>query len=102
MIESKNHYFYSSFSDNEKLYRINKDGKSKLKVNNVRAPYFVIAGEWIYFSNYSNGGFLYKMKTDGSNLKQLNSTSSVSLAVVGKQLHYTDSKTKKVQKLTIK
>lgn len=101
MIESKNHYFYSSFSDNEKLYRINKDGKSKLKVNNVRAPYFVIAGEWIYFSNYSNGGFLYKMKTDGSNLKQLNSTSSVSLAVVGKQLHYTDSKTKKVQKLTI-
>lgn len=102
MIESKGYYYYNSISDKDTLYRIKKDGKSKQKVNNVRAPYFAIIDDWIYFSNYSKGGFLHKMKTDGSKLQQLNSVHSVNLVVVNKQLHYTDSKTKKAHKLAIK
>jgi len=102
MIEFKGHYYYSSISDKDTLYRVKKDGKSKQKVNNVRAPYFAIIDDWIYFSNYSKGGFLYKMKIDGSKPQQLNSIHSINLVAVNNQLHYTDSKTKKVLKLTIK
>lgn len=102
MIEFKGHYYYSSISDKDTLYRVKKDGKSKQKVNNVKAPYFAIIDDWIYFSNYSKGGFLYKMKIDGSKPQQLNSIHSINLVAVNNQLHYTDSKTKKVLKLTIK
>jgi len=102
MIESKCYYYYSSISDKDTVYRVKKDGKSKQKVNNVRAPYFAIIDDWIYFSNYSKGGFLYKMKTNRSKPQQLNSIHSVNQVAVNNQLHYTDSKTKKVLKLTIK
>ncbi|MBE1556628.1 DUF5050 domain-containing protein [Sporosarcina limicola] len=102
LVEAKGHYYYSSLSDKHTLYRITKDGKAKKKVNNVRAPYFDIAGDWIYFSNYSMSGHLHKMKLDGSNLQSLNTIPSTNVSVIGNSVQFMDSKTKKVHTLSVK
>ncbi|MCG7336504.1 DUF5050 domain-containing protein [Sporosarcina sp. ACRSM] len=101
MVQVGNDYFYSSKSDNQKLYKMASNGKNKKKVNDVRAPYFAIVGNDIYFSNYSNGGYLYKMKTDGTKLEKLNSVHSVDIAVDGNILRFTDSTSKKPMSLAL-
>ncbi|WP_342513089.1 DUF5050 domain-containing protein [Sporosarcina sp. FSL K6-1522] len=101
-IENGNFFYYSSKADNHKLYRISKDGKNKQRVNNVRAPYFSIAGNSIYFSNYSSGGHLYKMNLDGTKPVKLNSIHSINLSLNGNVLHFTNNATKAAMKMTIK
>ncbi|MFJ7932737.1 DUF5050 domain-containing protein [Sporosarcina sp. NPDC096371] len=101
MVQVGSTYYYSSKSDNNKLYKIASNGKHKKKVGDVRAPYFAIAGNDIYFSNYSNQGFLYKMKTDGTKLEKLNSIHSIDITLAGNVLHFTDSNSKKPMKLAL-
>lgn len=94
-------YYYSNSSDANKLYKIALDGTQKREINDVRAPYFAISGDWIYFSNYGNGGYLSKMKTDGTFLQQLNSIHSVDISISGSKLHFIDNKTKKEMTLPL-
>ncbi|EGQ26811.1 hypothetical protein HMPREF9372_1202 [Sporosarcina newyorkensis 2681] len=101
LIEDGNTYYYSSNSDNAKLYRVNKDGTAKQKINDVQAPYFALAGDWIYFSNYSHSGYLFKMKKDGSSKTQLNDHHSTDLRIEGKTLYYVDRVTGKETSLAI-
>jgi hypothetical protein len=101
MIEVDGYYYFSSNVDNDKLYKIAKDGSDKQQINNIRAPYFAISGDWIYFSNYSNGGYLYKIKKDGSQLQQLNSVHSTDLSISGNVLHFTNNETNHPMTLTI-
>ncbi|WP_153730457.1 DUF5050 domain-containing protein [Sporosarcina obsidiansis] len=101
MQEVGNYYYYSSNQDNAKLYRIQKDGTGKQKINDVRAPYFAITSDWIYFSNYSNGGYLYKMKTDGSSIQKLNERHSIDLRIESNMLHFKDEQTSSMKTLVI-
>lgn len=66
------YYYYSSNSDDIKLYKIKIDGTQKQKIADVRANELVVYNDWIYFSNYSNGGYLFKIKIDGTALTKLN------------------------------
>lgn len=66
------YYYFSSNSDNIKLYKIKKDGTNKQKLGDVRANELVVYNDWIYFSNYSYAGYLFKIKTDGTALTKLN------------------------------
>lgn len=66
------YYYYSSNSDDIKLYKIKIDGTDKTKISDMRANELVVYGNWIYFSNYSHGGYLFKIKTDGTELTKLN------------------------------
>lgn len=92
-IELDGYYYFSSNVDEDKLYKIAKDGTDKQQINDVRAPYFVISGDWIYFSNYSHGGYLFKMKTDGTALEELNTVHSTDLTIEGNMLSYLDNTT---------
>ncbi|GEN82441.1 exported protein [Sporosarcina luteola] len=100
-VETDGYYYFSNEADHGKLYRIAKDGTGKQKVNDVHAPYFAIAGDWIYFSNYSNGGYLFKMKIDGSNLTKLNDRHVTALSIEGNSLHYKDETTSKFMEMTV-
>lgn len=92
-IEVNGYYYFSSNLDDSKLYKIAKDGTDKQQINDVRAPYFAINGDWIYFSNYSHGGYLFKMKTDGSALEELNTVHSTDISIEGNLLTYLDNTT---------
>lgn len=100
-VEIGNVIFFSHPGDRHKLYQMTTEGKQVRKVNDVRAPQFVISGDWIYFSNFSNRGFLYKMKKDGSRLQQINRIYSVDLQLLKDQLIFTDKQTKKVHILSL-
>lgn len=91
--ELNSFYYYSNNKDNNKLYRMKKDGSEKTKLLNVSAPYFAITKNSIYFSNYSNGGFLYQAKLDGSQLKQLNKIHSIDLYIEKDKLFFTNKAT---------
>lgn len=97
MRETESLFIYSSESDSHKLYRIAKDGRGKMKISDLRAPYFALYGEWIYFSNYSASGRLYKMKQDGTEVSQLNSVHSTDLSIEGSTLSFVNYTTKKTE-----
>lgn len=98
--ETKTYYYYSNNED-DKLYRIKKDGSNKTKILNVRAPYFAISNQTIYFSNYSDGGSIYKAKLNGSGLKRLKNVYSADLYIEKKYLYYTNKSTGKLEKMKI-
>jgi len=93
--EFNSFYYYSNSKDNNKLYRMKKDGSGKTKLLNVSAPYFAITKNAIYFSNYANGGFLYRSGIDGSKIKQINKIHSIDLYIENNKLIYTNKTTGK-------
>ncbi len=95
MKELNSFYYYSNNKDNNKIYRMKKDGTGKTKLLNAPAPYFAITENTIYFSNYSNSGYLYQAKLDGSGLKQLNKIHSIDLYIENNKLIYTNKATGK-------
>lgn len=84
------YYYYSSLSDNIKLYKIKADGSEKAKIADVRANELVVYRDWIYFCNYSYSGYLFKIKTDGTQLTKLNNFKVKNLELDGSTLQYTD------------
>lgn len=88
MIESDDFYYYSSQSDDLKLYKINKNGTNKQKISDAKVVSFAIHGDWIYFNDYSYGGYLFKMKTDDSALEQINSVHSTHITIENNSLVY--------------
>lgn len=93
--EMGNYFYYSNSKDQDKLYRMKKDGTGKTKLINARAPYFVITHNKIYFSNYSNGGYLYKATLAGKHAKPMNKVHSIDLFIDQNKLYYTNKKTNK-------
>ncbi|WP_102272031.1 transglutaminase domain-containing protein [Cytobacillus massiliigabonensis] len=91
--ESGDFFYYSSNKDNQKLYRMKKDGSGKKKLLNVSTPYFVLTKNYIYLSNYSNGGYLYQAKLDGTQLKKINNIHSIDLYVEKDKLIFTNKAT---------
>ncbi|MEK5067057.1 DUF5050 domain-containing protein [Sporosarcina sp. FSL K6-1508] len=100
-IEVDGIYYFSNNGDHNKLYKITKEGTNKQKINDVRAPYFAIAGDWIYFSNYNNSGYLSKMNKNGTELEQLNSVHSTDITVKGNTLTYLNTITNKRESLIV-
>ncbi|MFJ7733286.1 transglutaminase domain-containing protein [Lysinibacillus sp. NPDC097231] len=88
--------FYSSISDNNKLYVLDlKTGKSKL-VSRSRAQYIVYADGWLYFSNYSQGAYLTKIRPNGSGEQILNREDTKDLFVKDGYLYFTTNELKKM------
>lgn len=85
--------YFSNNKDNQKLYRMKKDGSEKKKLLNVSTPYFVLTKNNIYLSNYSNGGYLYQAKLDGTQLKKINNIHSIDLYLEKDQLIFTNKAT---------
>lgn len=99
--ETENYYYYSNSNDYDKLYRMSKDGRGKIKILNKKAPYFVIKDKTIYFSNYSNGGYLYKTNINGTSLTKINKVHSIDLYIQDNYLYYTNKNKGKLEKIRI-
>lgn len=95
-------FYFSNQADQNKLYKINKDGTGRQRVGNVRAPYFAIYGSSIYLSNYMDSGYLYKMGLDGSGLTRMNTVHSTAIQNDGNLLSYRNEKTGKQETITLK
>lgn len=69
--------YYINYSNMEgvgNLYKINKDGTNRTRINNEDSYYPVVIGDWIYYStrssmkpNYTFDSKICKIKTDGTN-----------------------------------
>ena len=101
MRETVDSFFYSSASDQQKLYRISKDGTNKKKISEQRAPYFALHNDWIYFSNYSNGAFLYKMKLDGSEITKVGTFPVKDLSIEGNNLTFFNETSKRMETMLL-
>lgn len=97
-----NYIYYSNNEENkEYIYRLNLDTFEKEQITIARAPYFDIAGEWIYFSNYSNGGYLYKIKLDGTGLTLLDNVHSVDIYKEGNYIYYMGKDSGTIKKIEV-
>lgn len=92
-ITSGQDIYYSSNSDNNRIYKISIDGTNKEKILNDRALFISIYDEWIYFSNYSYGGYIYRVRKDGTGKTKLNNRHSTNLRIENGVLYYTDYET---------
>ncbi len=88
--------FYSSVSDDNKLYVLDiSTGKSK-RVSSSRAQYIVYADGWLYYSNYSHGAYLSKIRPDGSGEQVLNREETKDLYVKDGYLYFMTDELKKM------
>ncbi|MET4562136.1 transglutaminase-like putative cysteine protease [Lysinibacillus parviboronicapiens] len=88
--------FYSSVSDDNKLYVLDiSTGKSK-RVSSSRAQYIVYADGWLYYSNYSHGAYLSKIRPDGSGEQVLNREETKDLYVKDGYLYFVTDELKKM------
>ena len=94
-------YKYYSNSEDDLIYRLDENS-NKEKITSVRAPFFTLAGDYIYFSNYSHGGYLFKTRKDGKGMPlKLNDKHSVDIYLEGKNLHYTEKDSRLKKSLTV-
>lgn len=82
--------FYSSRSDDYRMYSINEDGTDRRRLTDGRAPYLALVGNKIYFTDYNRGGYIYKMNTDGTNVELVRETYAKDLYLDGSNLYFTN------------
>ena len=92
-----NQIFYSSISDENKLYVLDITTGKAQRVTKTRALYIVYADGWLYFSNYSHGAYLTKIRPDGSGEQLLNREDTKDLMVKDGYLYFMTDELKKMQ-----
>lgn len=92
-----NQIFYSSISDDNKMYVLDITTGKAQRVTKTRALYIVYADGWLYFSNYSHGAYLTKIRPDGSGEQLLNREDSKDLMVKDGYLYFMTDELKKMQ-----
>jgi len=92
-----NQIFYSSISDDNKLYVLDITTGKAQRVTKTRALYIVYADGWLYFSNYSHGAYLTKIRPDGSGEQLLNREDTKDLMVKDGYLYFMTDELKKMQ-----
>ncbi len=92
---------YYASNKNLYLYTLDLNTLEKIQLTDVRAPFFDLAGDWIYFSNYSNGGYLHKVKTDGTNVTPLNKIQSENIYFHDGYIYYTEERTGVEQRIEV-
>ena len=92
-----NQIFYSSISDDNKLYVLDTTTGKAQRVTKTRALYIVYADGWLYFSNYSHGAYLTKIRPDGSGEQLLNREDTKDLMVKDGYLYFMTNELKKMQ-----
>lgn len=58
-------YIFSIDSSTQRIHRMNKDGSSRIVLNNNRSDKISIIGDWIYYQNQDSEYVIYKMSFDG-------------------------------------
>ncbi|MEK5330454.1 transglutaminase domain-containing protein [Lysinibacillus sp. FSL W8-0992] len=89
--------FYSSISDDNKLYVLDMTTGKAQRVTKTRAQYIVYADGWLYFSNYSHGAYLTKIRPDGSGEQVLNREDTKDLFIKDGYLYFMTDELKKMQ-----
>jgi len=92
-----NQIFYSSISDDNKLYVLDITTGKAQRVTKTRALYIVYADGWLYFSNYSHGAYLTKIRPDGSGEQLLNREDTKDLMVKDGYLYFMTDELKKME-----
>ncbi|MFJ7408849.1 MULTISPECIES: transglutaminase domain-containing protein [unclassified Lysinibacillus] len=92
-----NQLFYSSISDDNKLYVLDMTTGKAQRVTKTRAQYIVYADGWLYFSNYSHGAYLTKIRPDGSGEQVLNREDTKDLIIKDGYLYFMTDELKKMQ-----
>ncbi len=88
--------FYSSVSDDNKLYVLDISTGKSTRVSSSRAQYIVYADGWLYYSNYSHGAYLSKIRPDGSGEQVLNREETKDLYVKDGYLYFVTDELKKM------
>ncbi|MFJ7841659.1 DUF5050 domain-containing protein [Lysinibacillus sphaericus] len=92
-----NQLFYSSISDDNRLYVLDMTTGKAQRVTKTRAQYIVYADGWLYFSNYSHGAYLTKIRPDGSGEQLLNKEDTKDLFIKDGYLYFMTNELKKMQ-----
>lgn len=92
-----NQLFYSSISDDNRLYVLDMTTGKAQRITKTRAQYIVYADGWLYFSNYSHGAYLTKIRPDGSGEQLLNREDTKDLFIKDGYLYFMTNELKKMQ-----
>ena len=92
-----NQLFYSSISDDNRLYVLDMTTGKAQRVTKTRAQYIVYSDGWLYFSNYSHGAYLTKIRPDGSGEQLLNKEDTKDLFIKDGYLYFMTNELKKMQ-----
>lgn len=68
--------YYRNYYDDEKLYRVNTDGRENRKLSDEQILQFYVADDEIYYVNGSDGRRLYAINIDGSDRRKLSDGSA--------------------------
>lgn len=95
--------FFENFYDN-RVYRINKDGSGKLKINDNKMKIIKIQDGWIYYNGEYIGDtyiatYFYKMRLDGTDKTKLYWYKPDYVEVIGDWIYYFDSGMHKIFKI---
>ena len=91
--------FYENHYDYNKVYRINKDGSGKFKIEDTTMQILKIQNGWIYYNEGSSG--LHKIRTDGTNKTKLYKLFGYRpdyIEVIGEWIYYADKTMHKIYK----
>jgi serine/threonine protein kinase len=80
--------YYRNDTDKGSIYRINRDGTKKEKLNNDNSYYINASGDWVFYRNDSDGGKLYRVPIEGGKPEKLNDDVSAYITVAGDWIYY--------------
>lgn len=89
--EDNSYIYYDTFSTDDKLYKMNKDGSNKVKLADDSPSYINVYNGYIYYSNGNDGYKIYRIKTDGTGRTKLSDDKISSyINVVDGFIYYAD------------
>lgn len=80
-------YFYDYFKQHCGLYKLKKNGTTRIKLCNDSPQYINVIGDWVYYKNENNCKF-YKIKTNGTQRTKVSSAQMSSINVVDGWIYY--------------
>lgn len=95
--------YYANTWDDNKLYKVKKDGTEKTKLLDESVSYINTDGEWIYCNVFYNieSGDIWKIRIDGSEKYRLTGQNSVSVFKDDEWIYYNDVNNGGIYKVSI-
>lgn len=82
--------YYANKEDENKLYKINFDGKNNTKITDDQALNIATKDGYIYYSNICDGEKLYRVKNDGTARQELLEDRCFNINLYGNYIYYTN------------
>jgi hypothetical protein len=80
--------YYSNREDNERLYKMDFNGRNKTKLNDIGVSEIDVSGDYIFYVSAEDGQNLYRVKTDGTEKVLLSDEICWEINIYGDFLYY--------------